>query len=140
MIVETGYFNNWYNDKATYNFTSTWSASPAGQKKFLDELVETVKDLDYMIGIVYWFPEENPYNNHVYEPWYNHGLFNPNTGKVSDALFSLKALRGETSDIPMNTNNEISNGKIYSIMGQEVADCQNLPHGIYIQNGKKIIR
>ena len=140
IIVETGYYNNWYPENATYNFTATWPASPAGQKNFLDDLVAVVKDMDYMQGILYWFPEENPYNNHVYEPWYNHGLFNPNNGKVSDALFSLKALLPAPSGLTNINAEDISDNKIYTIDGRCVEMIDNMPHGIYIQNGKKIIR
>lgn len=98
MIVETGYYNNYYPSNATYNFTSTWPASAEGQKKFLDALVEKIKPIDQVKAILYWFPEENPYNNNVYNPWYNHGLFNPNNGSAADGLFSLKAFLGD--DIP----------------------------------------
>ena len=140
IIVETGYYNNWYPDNASYNFTSTWPASPAGQKKFLDDLVNAVKDMDFMLGILYWFPEENPYNNHVYEPWYNHGLFNPSNGKVSDALFSLKALLPVTDALEEIEAGQINDGKIYTIDGRQVLSVENLPHGIYIKNGKKFIK
>lgn len=139
MLVETGYFNNWYNKDATYDFTATWAASPAGQKAFLDDLVAAVKDLDYLTSIIYWFPEENPYNNHVYEPWYNHGLFNPNNGRVSDALFSLKAfLDSESGTESINAN--IDKNTIFTIDGRILTNYENLPHGVYIQNGNKIIR
>ena len=141
MIVETGYFNNWYNTKATYDFTSVWPASAAGQKAFLDDLVNTIKDFDFLEGVLYWFPEENPYNNHVYEPWYNHGLFNPNNGKVSEALFSLKALRDFSDDSAVMQNSiaepQVS-GIVYTIDGRAV-DANNLQPGIYITNGRKII-
>ncbi len=139
MLVETGYFNNWYNKDATYDLTSTWAASPAGQKAFLDDLVAAVKELNYVISIIYWFPEENPYNNHVYEPWYNHGLFNPNNGKVSDGLFSLMNLLDSTSGWEtIHTN--IDENKIFTIDGRVLTNNENLPHGVYIQNGNKIIR
>ncbi len=140
MLVETGYYNNWYPSSATYDCTSTWPASPAGQKLFLDDLVEMVKDRDYVIGILYWFPEENPYNNRVYEPWYNHGLFNPNTGKVSDALFSLQKLRGIYTPVENITTQPEQNGDIYTVEGLKVNNTDNLPHGVYIQNGKKIVK
>lgn len=140
MIVETGYYNNYYPSNATYKFQSTWPVSPEGQKKFLDDLVEAVKDLDALIGILYWFPEENPYNNHVYEPWYNHGLFNPKTGKVSDALFSLQKFRGIYTPVEDITPQPWQNGDIYTVTGLKLSPADNLPHGVYIQNGKKIVK
>lgn len=148
IIVETGYYNDWYSSNATYDFQSKWPASPAGQKAFLDELVKAVRDLDYMRGILYWFPEENPYNNRVYEPWYNHGLFNPKNGRASDALFSLKALRESSTAIEQlpqdnsRSNTLNANQPINTLDGRliTITDNGNLPHGVYIQNGKKIIR
>ena len=143
MIVETGYYNNWYPENATYDFTSDWPASAAGQKKFLDELVEAVKDLDYVQGILYWFPEENPYNNNVYEPWYNHGLFNPNTGKVTDALFSLKALLGTDTGVEEVTQaSPVCKAQegIYTLDGRLVSSTDVIPGGMYIHNGKKIVK
>ncbi|MBR1787365.1 MAG: glycosyl hydrolase 53 family protein [Paludibacteraceae bacterium] len=143
MIVETGYYNNYYRSDATFDFQSTWPASPAGQKAFLDDLVNAVKDMDFMLGILYWFPEENPYNNHVYEPWYNHGLFNPKTGKVSDALFSLMALLGKTTNLQPTAEQIVGidfNKPIYGIDGRKVAYSVNMPHGVYVQEGRKFIK
>jgi len=135
MVVETGYFNNWYDEKATYNFTSTYPASAAGQKKFLDALVSQIKDEENLIGLLYWFPEENPYNNHVYEPWFNHGLFNPNTGQVYDGLFSLKAF-APTSGINDVEMSKSEDQKVYDLQGRRVSGPK---HGLYIIDGKKVM-
>ena len=140
MIVETGYYNNWYPDNATYNFTNIWPASAAGQKAFLTDLVEAVKSQDNVIGLLYWFPEENPYNNRVYEPWYNHGLFNPNNGKATEALFVMKTLNPEVTTINQHEVRTMGEGKIFTIDGRELKSAENLPHGIYIIDGKKIIK
>lgn len=140
MIVETGYYNNWYPDNATYNFTSIWPASAAGQKAFLTDLVDAVKSQDNVIGILYWFPEENPYSNRVYEPWYNHGLFNPNNGKATEALFVLKTLNPAVTTIDQHEVHTRGEGKIFTIDGRELKSADNLPHGIYIIDGKKIIK
>ncbi len=142
MIVETGYYNNWYPSNATYNLTSTWPASAAGQKKFLDDLVAAVKDLDYMQGILYWFPEENPYQNRVYEPWYNHGLFNPDTGRVVDALFSLKALNDTATAVEtlLQKTQPDPDAPVYTLDGRLVGNPDNLPAGMYIQDGRKLIK
>lgn len=143
MVVETGYYNNWYPENAEYNFTSTYPASPAGQKKFLDDLVTKTKDLENMMGLLYWFPEENPYNNRVYEPWYNHGLFNPNSGQVSEALFSLASYSDAAAIQEMELTTE-GNRNCYDLQGRKV---DNPRRGIYIvlpaegrlqgKNGKK---
>ncbi len=139
MIVETGYYNNWYPSNATYNFTSLWPASAEGQKKFLDDLVAATKDLDYVTGLLYWFPEENPYNNHVYEPWYNHGLFNPSNGKATDGLFSLKAFRNDLdlTGIEKTIDNRGA-GKTYDLQGRSCQQ-QSWQHGTYIVDGRKVV-
>ncbi len=138
MIVETGYYNNWYPSSANYNFTSTWPASAEGQKKFLDDLVEKVKPIEKVKAILYWFPEENPYNNRVYEPWYNHGLFNPNNGRATGGLFSLKTFLG-TSDIQdIQTSQPQFNDTWYSLDGRQLPEMPT-NNGIYIHNGKKIM-
>ena len=138
MIVETGYYNNWYPQNATYNFTSTWPASAAGQKKFLDDLVAATKDLDYVTGLLYWFPEENPYNNRVYEPWYNHGLFDPSTGRATDALFSLKAfLPSQPSSLTSHLSPLTPHpSPTYDLQGRRVANSHQR-HGVYITDSRK---
>ena len=150
MIVETGYYNNWYPSNATYNFTSVWPASPAGQKKFLNDLVETVKQLPSVQAIVYWFPEENPYNNHVYEPWYNHGLFNPDNGRASEALYALKDYAdgnvGIQTDLMPSSRPSPQDGlsggsrtSLYTLSGIQATETSPQP-GVYVTGkGKKII-
>lgn len=113
MIVETGYYNNWYNTNDKYQWQTVWEVSPAGQKAFLDELVAAIKDLSYVSGLVYWFPEENPSgNNNVYTPWFNHGLFNPSTGMATLGLYALQGFVGK-STTPSETQTE----KTYYILG-----------------------
>ena len=145
MIVETGYYNNWYPSNASYNFTSTWPASPDGQKKFLDQLVETVKPLTHVQAIIYWFPEENPYQNRVYEPWYNHGLFNPNNGRASEALYSLKAFADDetgVNQIPQLEDNGTYTDKAatpWTTLGGQVLSGRPTTKGIYVKGGKKVV-
>ena len=142
MVVETGYYNNWYPENATYNFTSTYAASAAGQKKFLDDLVSKTKDLTNMVGLLYWFPEENPYNNHVYEPWYNHGLFDPSSGKVVDALFSLKNFIPADQTGIENVERRSSDAqRVYDLQGRcyGTSAVDQLPRGLYVVDGRKVI-
>ena len=142
MVVETGYYNNWYPENATYNFTSTYPASADGQKKFLDDLVAKTKNLTNLVGLLYWFPEENPYNNHVYEPWYNHGLFNPNSGKVVNALFSLKDfLPADQTGIADVEHRPDAAQRIYDLQGRrmDAASVDQLPRGLYVVDGRKVM-
>ena len=118
MIVETGYYNNWYRSDATHNFESTWPASPEGQKKFLTDLVAATKDLSYVTGLLYWFPEENQSaNNTVYSPWYNHGLFSTANGHAVEALYIIQEFLGKSS----STEHEVK--QIYALgTGEELGD------------------
>ena len=118
MIVETGYYNNWYREDASFDFQSTWPASPEGQKKFLTDLVTATKDLSYVTGLLYWFPEENQSaGNTVYAPWYNHGLFSTSTGHAVDALYVLQEFLGKSS----STEHEAK--QIYALgNGEELGD------------------
>ncbi len=138
MIVETGYYNNWYPSNATYNFTSTWPASAAGQLKFLNELVSAVREKEWVKAIIYWFPEENPHNNRVYEPWYNHGLFDPNTGKAVEALFAMKNF--VSTGIKGIADEKTNAGQhIYTLDGRRVNGDAALRKGIYVKDGRKVV-
>ena len=139
IIVETGYYNNWYPQNASYNFTSTWPASAAGQKKFLDDLVALIKDMDHVGGLLYWFPEENPCNNHVYEPWYNHGLFDPNTGRAVDALFSMKEYGIGAGIEGVENVAEGASEALFTLDGRRVDTSRQLPRGIYVKGHRKVI-
>ena len=146
MIVETGYFNNWYNSNATYNFTSTWPATPEGQNKFLTQLVETVEPLDNVQAILYWFPEENPYKpgsgqyNNVYNPWFNHGLFAPETGRAHPGLYALKPYSNVGSGIAtLNSDANPTTQAVYTLDGRRLPAQQSLRPGIYIKDGRKVV-
>ncbi|MCR4853248.1 MAG: arabinogalactan endo-1,4-beta-galactosidase [Prevotella sp.] len=148
MIVETGYCNNWYPSNATYNLTSTWPASAEGQKKFLTDLVETVQQLDNVTAIIYWFPEENPYKpgsnqyNNVYDPWFNHGLFNPETGRASEGLYALKPYSDVENGIEtLEVSNDVSTSSsaVYTLDGRQLPNQQPLQPGIYIRDGRKVV-
>lgn len=138
LIAETGYPNNWYPQDAAYDLTDEYPATPLGQKKFLSDLVDRTLHIENLIGILYWFPEENPYGNHVYEPWFNHGLFDPETGKVGDALFELKRFV-EDGGVATVEKDEKCGNVIFDIMGRRVLSSGNMSKGVYITNGKTII-
>ena len=76
MVVETAYNNAWYpTGDGIHDYQSLWPASPAGQQKFVEDLIAELLKHDNVTGLFYWMPEENPAGNHVYEPWLNRGLF-----------------------------------------------------------------
>ncbi len=121
MIVETAYNNAYYpsGDKIK-DFSSTWPATPAGQKKFIDDLVTAIKDLTYVTGLLYWFPEENFFNNNLYGEWLNRGLFGTNTnanGHAVEALYIIQEFLGKSS----STEHEVK--QIYALgTGDELGD------------------
>lgn len=86
QIVETAYYYQWL-PKVDYDFSSTWSVSPEGQKKFLSDLISMLKRHSNVNGLYWWFPEEN--GNGVIDNWVNRGLFDDNNGKALPALYIL---------------------------------------------------
>ncbi|MCR4995142.1 MAG: arabinogalactan endo-1,4-beta-galactosidase [Bacteroidales bacterium] len=145
MIVETGYNNAWYPADATYNVSSTYPATPAGQQKFVEALITELLKHSNVTGLFYWFPEENPYENHVYEPWVNRGLFNngygdewPNGHHALPAFYSLKKYtEGQPDEISLPTTDAApssSTSKAYDLSGRPVGTRHQ---GIVIQDGKK---
>lgn len=121
MIVETAYNNAYYpSGKGIKDFSSTWPATPAGQKKFIDDLVTAIKDLTYVTGLLYWFPEENFFNNDLYGEWLNRGLFGTNTnanGHAVEALYAIQEFLGKSS----STEHEAK--QIYALgNGEELGD------------------
>ena len=150
MIVETGYYYAWYPSDAGFNMTSTWSATPAGQKTFANALIEKLKSHERVVGLYWWYLEacENniPWQQAVTPSgWYNASLFNDtNTsdvgwpaGKVMPAMQALKAFaeRGEAS---VNTIKETAiNGQWYNLQGVQF-NSRPQRRGLYIHDGRKV--
>src|SRR5574344_568768 len=93
MIVEFGYNYNWYPSDATFNYTSTYPATAAGQKAITDDIISLLLQHQHVNGLFWWFPEENGYGNSVYGSWLNRGLFDNTTGKALPALYELKKFK-----------------------------------------------
>lgn len=86
QIVETAYYYQWL-PQVDYDFSSKWPISAEGQKKFLEDLISTIKKHANVNGLYWWFPEEN--GNGVIDNWINRGLFDDNNGKALPALYIL---------------------------------------------------
>lgn len=86
QIVETAYYYQWL-PQVDYDFSSKWPISAEGQKKFLEDLISTIKKHANVNGLYWWFPEEN--GNGVIDNWGNRGLFDDNNGKALPALYIL---------------------------------------------------
>ncbi len=94
MIVEYGYYNNWYPSDATYDFTATYPATPAGQAKMTQALVSRLRNYKQVTGLFYWFPEENEAKwTRIIDGWTSRGLFNNDNGRALPALYELKNFR-----------------------------------------------
>ena len=88
QIVETAYYYQ-YQPDVDHDFSSKWSVTPEGQKKYLSELISELKKHTNVNGLYWWFPEEN--GNGVISDWVNRGLFDDNTGKALPALYELSS-------------------------------------------------
>ena len=90
MVVETGCS---YHYKVGDSDTG-YPLTNAGQKKFTDDLINTLRQHKSVSGLFWWFPEANEYGlnwstQRVTDNWYNAGLFDNETGKAQDALYEL---------------------------------------------------
>ena len=96
MIVETGY--SYKYKVGDQDFSSTWPLTLEGQRKFTADLIAAIRPYQRMKGLFWWFPEANEYGLggshwsqlHVNDAWYNAGLWNHETGRVTPALYELK--------------------------------------------------
>ena len=94
MIVEFGYNNNWYPTDATYDFTSTYPATPEGQANITADLITMLNKHKQVTGLYWWFPEENEATyTGILSGWTNRGLFDNKTGQALPALYKLKNFR-----------------------------------------------
>ena len=92
QIVETGYPSQWAIGGSTYDYTSVYPYSVAGQKAFTADLITLLKNHPKVNGLSWWYPEANAKGctGNLQNGWYNAGLFNNNTGRALDAFYELK--------------------------------------------------
>ena len=149
MIVETGYGFE-YHIGTTYDVTSTYPLTDAGQLKFTQDLIALLNGYSNVNGLYWWYPEYNLngiINKNGYEDWtkdftagyWNAALFWPKSGYPLSALYELKEFAPNTdiSATPID-NGQLTNDNYYTLDGRCVANGQ-LPRGIYIHNGKKVV-
>lgn len=88
QIVETAYYYQWYpNDGIDHDFRNKWPATPEGQRKYTEDLINELKKHNNVNALYWWFPEEN--GNGVIDNWINRGLFDDNNGKALPAIYEL---------------------------------------------------
>lgn len=146
MVVEAGYPYMWEVPGTTFDYTSTYPYSDAGQKKFTDDLITLLNRHTSVNGLVWWWPEANErglnYNTQrVTDGWYNSSLFDNNTGRATSALSSLRHFVDMPTDIksPATDRQTQDTDAIYTLGGRQVTSREAASNGIYIRNGQKVI-
>ena len=88
LIVEAAAYYSQDNDPWAKpdQFSEFYPISVEGQTQFTSELVTELLRHHNVIGLFWWFPEENAFNNQVTKGWLNRGLFDNHTGKALPAL------------------------------------------------------
>jgi arabinogalactan endo-1,4-beta-galactosidase len=137
MIVEAGYPYAWAVNGTTYDYTSTYPYSDAGQKAFTDDLITLLNKHTKVTGLFWWWMEYNAKGTSL-SGWYNAPLFDSNTGYATSALSELKnfvttnGISNITSDkkVPADDN-------WYTLEGSKI----NKPTaaGLYIHGKQKVI-
>jgi len=95
QIVETAYYYQWQpkvGSGITYDYSSTWPVSPAGQAAYAKALIEELKKHDNVNALYWWFPEENGNgpDSSVLTGWINRGLWDDTSHKALPGLYVLK--------------------------------------------------
>lgn len=143
QIVETAYYYQYFPSDSKYeNTTSTWAATPAGQKAFIEDLVSTLNKHSHVTGLYYWCAEENGSggsswnaNKIVINSWLNRGLWDNSSHKAQPGLMSLQKFNGDNAmgikAFPKGYDKE----SIYNLQGTKISTIP--ANGIYIKGGKK---
>ena len=147
MIVETGYYYAWQPSDISYDLSSTWPVTPAGQQQFTKDLIAKLKAYNRVTGLYWWFMEacENGLDwntKRVTDKWYNASLFNDTDnsiwgyGQVMPAMQELKAFAEGTSGVGSVTVTR-RDGHWYNLQGMRY-DAQPQRRGLYIVDGRKV--
>lgn len=137
MLVEFGYPYAWAVGGTTYDYTSKYPYSDAGQKALTADLITMLNKHKHVNGLFWWWMEYNAKNSNLSESWYNAPLFDSRTGKATSALYELKNFVGDATGIaPITTDYAHADNHWYTLDGKKA----NSPttSGIYIKNHKKI--
>lgn len=140
MIVETGAAYSWLPKKVDY--TPVYKATEAGQKKFIDEVIDMLKSHDKVTGLFWWWMEYNPYpwaDTQMNDWWYA-PLYDGNTGKPLAAMSSLKDFLGEESGIHgiEPDESDVSYNNVWTTLNG-IRTAKPTRPGLYIHNGKKVV-
>lgn len=138
MLVEFGYPYAWEVGGTTYDYTTKYPYSDAGQKTLTADLITMLNKHQHVNGLFWWWMEYNAKDSKLSESWYNAPLFDSRTGKATSALYELKNFVGDATGIAHITANNIQNNDNhwYTLDGKKIE--KPTQQGIYIQNHKKV--
>lgn len=130
QIVETGYYNTG-EVNPTYDTSSTWPYSPAGQAAFLKDLIGVLKQCENVTGLYYWQPEEcgngagEDGKNRVMDNWDKRGFWEITWKTSQHALQSGEALMTLKSFISSDLTEETDMTDRFSNMDFEECKCND---------------
>ena len=136
MIVEAGYPYKWAVPGTTYDYSSTYPYSNAGQASFTHALVEKLNSHSKVNGLIWWWPEYNAYRTSL-SGWYNAALFDSETGRALDAIKETASYAATLTGIENVSAEDNAPGIWYNLQGTPLYHRPSNP-GIYIWNGHKI--
>lgn len=110
MIVETGYYHAYQPTDISYDYSSTYPITDAGQLAFTNALIETLKKYKQVTGLVWWWPEANEKGldwntKRVTDQWYNAGLWDNSTGRAMKSVEAIGTYAGWNT-IPGDVNGD----------------------------------
>jgi arabinogalactan endo-1,4-beta-galactosidase len=136
MIVEAGYPYAWAVPGTTFNYTTTYPYSDAGQKAFTDDLITMLNKHAKVTGLFWWWMEYNAKGTSL-TGWYNAPLFDSNTGRATSALSELKNFLSTTGINNLQATPKTTDNAWYTLQGSKIA--KPTQPGIYIHGGKKTV-
>lgn len=137
MVVETGYPYAWEVPGTTYDYSSVYPYSEAGQNSFTQALVDTLKKHSAVTGVIWWWPEYNAFHTSL-SGWYNAPLFDSRNGRALDAVKALASFADKAGVDAVAEDGEADpDAPCYDLMGRPVE--QPLQPGIYVRADKKIV-
>lgn len=140
QIVETGYPSQWAVPGTTEAVDYAYSVD--GQKQFITDLIEMLAEHPLVNGLSWWWAEANANGctGDLKNGWYNAGLFDNSNGKALDALYEMKQFHGDEASIKSPITNSHHENVWYNINGSRLTNKPASTKGIFINNGRKIVR
>ena len=139
QIVETGYPSQWAVPGTTEEVDYPYSV--AGQKQFMDDLIDMLAEHQLVNGLSWWYAEANANGctGDLKNGWYNAGLFNNSNGKALDALYEMKRFYGDEVSLNSPITKNHDENIWYHISGSRLTSESTSTKGILINKGRKLI-